>query len=422
MSIFDYLEVGKRFRLELPQDLISEEGIAEVNEYLRGVYYDRWRELRNDLGEFEVWLNRDFPRDWVVGKGPYVGTFPKRVTNWLFKERQIKATSEVISSIGNIARKHTNSHKDFEFDFADEFRWRAGAFGDSGSCYWSGNDDARYMLEHYDARAIRFFEPGTDKGIGRAWLARLTDHSDVLGEAAQETDRYGRYVRTKPQIDRSQVVVMFNAYGKFETVRVARMLATFLSVSYKTVEVLNGGRSDGKLWINHYRDGIHGGGRGFLLGLPENIDPVDFVDLNYTRYERPRMPDWNCRACSAELFDGDDNVRTGEDGYVYCEGCFSERFADCDHCTSSVLHDDTFTVYVGTQHTEQYWCSACTLADAARCADCDNTHTDAQMRLGLDGYRYCEECYDERYTTCDDCGEVSPASEEHFCEEPVHEL
>lgn len=386
MSIFDRLETGKRFTLELPQDSISEEGIRAINKYLSQVYPERYQELRGNLGDFEVWLNRDWPRDWIVGKGPYAGTFPKRVSNWLFKERNIKTSADVVSQIGNLFSQHSNKHGTFYFDFTRRFRWRAGDFGDGGSCYWGGNGAARNMLEHYNCLAIRFYTSTTsDRGIGRAWIARLVSQSDVVTESRAK----------RPP--RDEVLLLFNGYGEYETIRIARILATFLGVSYKAVGIENGGRANGTLWINHYKDGIHGGGRGFMLGAPEHIEPVTQVDLNYTRYDGDDDGDDDhfahyCFICEEGLTA--DEAMRGPDGNQYCSNHWGNYFFECEHCGQPRSTDLNVAVRQ-VDGTESNWCHSCAHLDATHCGDCDEWVVDQLVAFADNGTPGCAICIRE---------------------------
>ena len=89
----DDIEHDKIFKVVLPINKIGPEGQTAIREFLNS------EELPS--------LPNDWSWDWVVQKGQYAGTLPKRVNKFYRKEHGIKVTTEILSQIGNIANQHT---------------------------------------------------------------------------------------------------------------------------------------------------------------------------------------------------------------------------------------------------------------------------------------------------------------------------
>jgi len=130
----------------------------------------------------------------------------------------------------------------YSMDFTRRFDWEDGDFGDRGSAFWGQNHTARHLLERAGAFAVRFYNT-YGKGFARAFVC------PVLNENCW---------------------VVFNNYG-IPLWRIAKILASYNDCNYKRVTLFNNGTSKGEIYIN--------GGVGYLLGNPNIITNVEWVDL-----------------------------------------------------------------------------------------------------------------------------------------------
>lgn len=189
-------------------------GTGEVSEDGKGWIYNHL--YANSLPEL--------PSNWdwrmIVPKGEYAGTMPKRLKKYYYKNHNITLSAEFLSNFGSRISDFIDHPKLYDFRFTRD-NWKAGDFCDEGSCFWGCRWYAPTIIKKYGGGAIQFFEPNTDRGIGRAWLIPYED-----------------------------TWVVINGYG-FLTIFIGRFLATYLGTSYKIHEnIHNLGEYDGMLYIN----------------------------------------------------------------------------------------------------------------------------------------------------------------------------
>lgn len=418
MGVLDKLPLREKIKLEVPQDVIPVEGIAEVNDYLTKELYRKYDNLRN-YADYDRFLNRDFARDWTVTKGIYSGTFPKRVASFLYRERQIKLTPEQQSEVGNIAKRHCTKSSIFIFDITDKFDWDAGDFGDAGSCYWSDRRGARRVLSHYNARAIRFYRPDKpEKGMARAWLAPL------IPEAYFYDKSMSRLVFKKEDLE--DMFVVFNGYGH-ETQRAARLLATHLGLSYSATGLSNYGGTGGTLWINHYStpSGGHESSAAFLIGAVDHIGKVGAIDLRYN------VDIANTVACDGTC---GRRINTREvtevGGHSYCRTCYEAMYFTCHRCHAGGLRTAAKQVVVGTQRGihHETWCQRCADANAFACVNCQGSFSTAIKVTPEDNDDpWCRDCFVAHHQRCTECelwrenGQITPGVVCTHCREERHE-
>src|SRR5688572_6324743 len=194
-----------RYSVTFPQGEISPSGSNQILDYIyaQSLQTEAWKTLNPEAkATFLPVLPDDWQWTWIVQRGEYVGTLPKRIRSFYFKQHGIKCPDSFIEQIGNLARQHSDSQSYYTFEIVDQFDWEAGDFGDSGSCYWGGNAGARIMLNDNGGMAVCFF---TDSGHGyaRAWFVEI------------DTDLF----------------IIFNGYGFGRginaTLTIARVLASF---------------------------------------------------------------------------------------------------------------------------------------------------------------------------------------------------
>jgi hypothetical protein len=233
----------------------------------------------------------------VTGKGEYVGTFPKRVSKFYWQQSKIKTPQSFMQALGNLARQHSSDAISYSFDFTDSIDWQDGDYGDENSCYWGDHAPARKMLEDNNALAIRFYSG--DKGIGRAWVAQLSDK---------------RYI-------------VFNGYGieGDSTLKIAQIVSSWLGLGYKRIDLSNYGQTGGMLWIN----GTHG----YLIGTSEQTAAMDSHDLQFDCEDC-----LSCDNCGDEI--NEDEAYYTPSGSSYCQSCFYDNYDYCAHCDETYYRDD----------------------------------------------------------------------------------
>lgn len=192
---------------------------------IAGMYYDH----------AAMW--QDITAAWVVNRGPYTGTLPKRVAAWL-RRRKLEeydnrnmvfaGTAKALAALGAELGPHVNHGTRYVCDVVPHMQWRSGDFGDSGSCFWnSGRNCVRAMFTRLGSQgkfaALRFYSPTIpSRGIGRALCTYV--------------ERHGLWVVT-------------NAYG-VALLTAARVLSHALGLNYVQLPCVNEGRTDGNVYVN----------------------------------------------------------------------------------------------------------------------------------------------------------------------------
>jgi hypothetical protein len=355
------LELNTRYTFTLPEGSISSEGIRLIMQYIqtRELFSDEWKNLNPDTKlNYLPPLPENWAWQWLVGgKGEYVGTFPKRVSKYYWQEHQLKSPTTFVQELGNRARQHSSKHKAYTFDFVNRFNWNAGDFGDAHSCFWGDRKAARKTLEDNKGLAIRFFEG--DKGYARAWIMPIGDN---------------RYI-------------VFNGYGHEgnPTLICARVMATWLGLGYKRIELSNYGATSGTLYIN--------GDIGYLIGTSEQTAELDEYDL-----ELPCDDCLSCYSCGDDINEDDSYI--APNGESYCQDCFYDIYDYCVHCDETFYRDDMYYV-----ENEGDICASCLDRHYSRCERCEEYHADSSI-IVIEGDSYCDDCAMEVGTSCDNCAEM----------------
>lgn len=342
-------QAGVQYTFTTPQGTISETGIRLIEEYISRQtprVSESWIAVNEAVTiPFSLPL---LPEDWkytwiVTGKAPYVGTFPKRISKFYYKNFGIKCPTEFLTNIGNIARTHSSEQKTYSFDFTNEFDWESGDFGDGGSCYFGGRSGARQMISEADGLAVRFFD-SNGNGLARAWI-----------------------------LPHGNIHVFFNGYG-MQLVTIVRVIATWAGLSYVKVTVTNRGRSNDTLWIN--------GDSGYVMGetsIIEDIQDVDF-DLDDIHVDI-------CENCGDPIHE--DDVYWGID-QAYCEYCYYQLFRECDECGTVDFINDM--KYIESEEIEV--CDRCYSRHFSTCSECGDVFRKSNL-IAIDVKLYCEDCKPE---------------------------
>src|SRR6185295_6706860 len=97
--------------INTPAGTISYTGMAAISNYIANqtLQSDPWKALNptNQLYYLPA-LPEDWDWVWVVAKGDYAGTMPKRIAKYFYKSRGLKSPPSFLQEIGNLARRHSS--------------------------------------------------------------------------------------------------------------------------------------------------------------------------------------------------------------------------------------------------------------------------------------------------------------------------
>jgi hypothetical protein len=341
------IELYKRYEYTAPDGTISNTGIEQINYRIivQNLTTEEWQTINPGSTAIRLpSLPDDWEWRWLVIRGEYRGTFPKRVRAYYWKTFNIKCPDTFIEAIGNIARDHSTLALTYRFEFVDRVDWQPGDFGDHTSCYWGEYAGSRYMIEE-NAWGVCFYDP-IGNGFARAWFATISD------------DQY----------------VVFNGHG-FDgnaTLVTARTLAAWLNLSYKKIALKNQGATSGALWID--------AGIGYVIGLKGDIESITTYDLDWREI-------WvkSCNGCGDEV--DDDDVYYDPDGYPYCSHCFYNFCDYCSECSEVHYHNELTWV------TGDAVCEECLSEHYSYCDGCEEYLRDTEVEYDeTDKAYYCEDC------------------------------
>ena len=306
--------------------------------------------------------------DWTTKRG----NFTKRLNKWL-KSHGHKASNDFLGTVGSIAGLSVTETHTYTFDFDRRITWRAGDFGDHGSCFTSrggSNSAAVDMIRDNGGFALRFYnEEG--KGIARSWVAPH-EGLHVVFNGYNRTSASGDYAPA----------------DGLSTLAQARILAHITGGTYRKVSVCNNGDEDGTLYTNS--------GNGYLIGDFDAIEAApDWVDFEWEDEGR-----YSCEACGERL--SEDEARTDDNGHTYCDHCYGERYAYCDACYNEC--DREASHYVdGRTYCDDCFCDRYFSCD--RCGD--DTSNDEANDPEQNGSPICDDCFGRYYATCKECDEAT---------------
>lgn len=342
------IELNVRFSYSAPEGAISDAGVGLIIQHIAGQRLNTgdWAKLNPDNKIIYLpALPIDWSWLWLVNKGDYVGTMPKRVGKYYYKHYGLKCPPAFLSEIGNIARQHSQENMVYTFEFVAQFDWQAGDFGDGGSCYWGDHYNAREYLQDGGGLAVRFYTPD-GKGMARAWVMPVKD----------------------------DIVIVFNGYGfNHGTITIARVLAGFWGMSYKKISLSNNGTTTGTIYIN--------GGSGYVVGHVQDIDSISRFDLGVD------VPfETNCYSCNTGLHEDDTYWAFDE---PYCEQCFYESYDYCERCGETHHKDDLI-------YTDDcvMLCKYCIDRTHAQCEGCFDYFPHDELTVTKDDHVYCTNCHE----------------------------
>lgn len=262
-------------------------------------------------------LPGDFNYAWTAEVNKTLrGTLPKRIAQYFKQTYNVFLPTTMVDYIGNTFRQFYLPEVDVIFDFTRDFNWKAGDFGDHGSCFFTRGGEreaARTILKREGGYAVRFYSPSNKRdGVARAWLAfDPSGYEDTL----LVMNGYGDQ---EPFIgDPTQTIAMILRQYAVET------SPDYANIVHKRIRVSNNGNVTGKFWINGVRsgDGTERG-RGFIVGRPNQVEFIEELDLRWQERTIGR-----CSLCETYLFEGDEMIRAN--GGRYCRDCAERRLIRC---------------------------------------------------------------------------------------------
>lgn len=337
------VELQKRVKTELPRNSSGTEigalGQVQITQAL-----DRFHRQTGISPRFGAHMRDFFPEGWqwswfsakLVLEDPQLpadkkgehkmivnGVLTTRLQSFYYKVYGISFPDSLKEEIGNYAKLDTPDVNTTVWDITTNFDWRAGAFADGGSCYWSDRHRAKDYIVDNGGAAIRFFRDEKGEGIGRAWLVpyKLPDGSEAW--------------------------TVFNGYGA-STQSLARFFATSFNKFYKKVRITVDGQVTGVVFIN-------ADGYGYIVGDIDkvgNIERVNFEwDAHYSHDSGYSSQTIYCAECDNAI--GDHSFQ--EDGTYYCPNCWWNEHFTCNYCDDMYLNDDGEWVASINEHV----CSSC---------------------------------------------------------------
>jgi len=368
------IEVGRVYTVGMPKpSVIPSEGRSLIIDLVKSaVTTDEYSpDVNVRLPYFMIDWDEDSQWEWLIHKGEYAGTLPKRISAYTYKKSGFKLPPATLSEIGNIARRYTVGMNEYHFDFNTALDWQRGQFGDHGSCFWSERLGARDMIKDAGGYAIRFFreQNDPDSGYARCWII--------------------------PHPTKS-MIILFNIYGfNGNQIVVPRILSEFLGTTYngRSVQFRNNGDDSGELYIN--------GGSCWLVGQ-DAPGHTDRIDLEIEDQESDRH-----RCCGCGEYFHEDDGRSNDDGDWYCYVCYNEHYGICNGCDMEYDNDDLRYSNV----SGECYCESCYDERFYICFDCGHEG----WRISFSSRRgtshevgdevVCDSCFELHYFECDHCGE-----------------
>jgi len=335
----------------------------------------------------------------------YAGTLVTRVSKYAKVNFGVELDRE---QLGNRLRQAKLSSESVKLDFVNlgelaDIPWRAGDFGDSGSCYWCEYTASRAALVENNCWAVRTYgveqEVGPyahppQRGTGRAWLLPWST-ADWRQASAQDADSVlvwnGYAAKTGHCGGETQAIarILLATQRALDTVPYTLTRVEFYNLKNDTIPYINNNT-------------------GYLLH-PSTLTPRAELRVRW------ECAGTTCIECGNYINDDDAYVSDDGDG-PYCESCYCERYTRCDKCNNEVPNDDT------TEVNGLWYCETCYDILFTRCEECDTL-----IRKQRDEYTecagdiYCETCAEKLLATCAACGDTDlktamvPDADEWYC-------
>ncbi len=143
------------------------------------------------------------------------------------------------------------------------------------------------------------------------------------------------------------------------------------------------------------------------IKIPIKIETPQPAERPQTLPERPsevtRRVDPNERKC-ANCNDPVGAYPNTVDGKTYCEDCYSEYFFVCADCGESEDIDEA------NPYKNEWYCNRC-YAKIPQCRKCGGKTNEDNLIYVEDYGQYCEDCYQDNFGSCEQCGDTLPYTE-----------
>ena len=256
---------------------LSKEAISSIISIVSDHYIKEQNKLR--------WPNLNIFKevDWRGGTTK-AGTFVNRMKKQVKEGWNLTLPREITQEIGNIVGQNAVNTETQFFEIVNHFDWKAGDYGDRGSCFWQNRSGIREAMQKegnfYALRLYRRLPTGTAlynlNGIGRF----LTDQKILQPQKRTEQfDYYGiarswiyeTIVRVKKnkKIISTPVIIIFNSYG-ITIQDQSLLLAAYLNKSRSPVYLTNKNKEHGGLYMN---------GSGYVIGDPLLVPSIKKFDF-----------------------------------------------------------------------------------------------------------------------------------------------
>lgn len=308
------------------------------------------------------------------------GRMTKRISKHYYDQYGFDLDESTRALVGNFLN-YDAPPGPFHYDVTNVIDWKAGDFGDHGSCFLISRLHAVAGIEDYGATALRFWKSATrTKGIARTWVA---PHQD------------------KP--------VVFNAYGLSLTQYASFLRGLYPEVPQTYVYLTNKGSSDGTVYIN--------GGIGLLLG--EEAEDFDLsVDLSIEPASKMMRRCGHCHMRSERVVRVNVREGVGFSSVYMCPRCATafpadavtgERWPSDEMRMASVMHNVNPSMRGQMRRGEvlPIRIAQSTLDAIFRCSKCQRLAlSEAFCEVGTLDWpeRTCVECAHEHTRMCRDCG------------------
>jgi hypothetical protein len=139
-------------------------------------------------------------------------------------------------------------------------------------------------------------------------------------------------------------------------------------------------------------------------GCTNKIDPNKaFTDPDYPDLKLCSAHEKECDICGEHHIIVN-MVRTPDNNPVshICKDCYEENYTTCPNCKQVVKKDEILLPTSNNRYSmKKGGCTECSL----KCDSC-NRVVDKDSTYPVDNEYFCEDCYSEKYTTCEECSDT----------------
>lgn len=139
-------------------------------------------------------------------------------------------------------------------------------------------------------------------------------------------------------------------------------------------------------------------------GCTNKIDPNKaFIDPDYPDLKLCAAHERKCDICG-EHHIIDNMIKTPHDHTFICKECYDENYTTCPNCKEVVKKDQILLPTSSNSHSmKKGGCTECSL----KCDSC-NRVVDKDNVYIVDNEYFCEDCYSEGFTRCEECSDDIP--------------